>query len=114
MPRLDTFELQIRTGEHGLAEPPRYSINGFPLEFDEVEGGTGPGETARVVAAPQSYPHSLLLLGPQEGAWDIAGMTATFYCMGEEPYVLRFSPVTLDDRSDLNIWRERPIRTIEV
>jgi hypothetical protein len=114
MPRLETFELQIQTGAQGLPEPPQYSINGFTLDFDEAEGGAGPGQTLHAKAAPQSYPHSLLLLGPAEGAWSIESITATYHCAGEEPYVMRLGPVTLDDRSDLSIWYERPPRTIDV
>lgn len=114
MPRLETLELQIKTGAQGGGTTPQYSINGFTLEFDEVEGGVGPGETLTAKAAPQSYPHSLLLIGPEEGQWEIEGITATYYCAGDEPYVVRFGSVTLDDRSDLNIWHERPPRTIDV
>ena len=114
MPRLETFELQIQTGDQGLPETPKYSINGFTLDSDEAEGGVCPGESLHVKAAPQSYPHSLVLIGPEAGAWSIDSITATYYCSGEEPYVLRLGPVTLDDHSDLSIWYERPPRTIDV
>ena len=114
MPRLETFELQRHTGGQGLRETPQYSINGFTLAFDEIDGSNDAGQTLRAKAAPQSYPHSLVLVGPEEGAWEIEGITATYHCAGEEPYVLRFGPVMLDDHSDLNIWHERPPRTIDV
>lgn len=114
MPRLETFELQIKTGAQAGGDTPQYSINGFTLEFDEVDGSAAPGETLTVKAAPQSYPHSLLLMGPEEGEWNIEGITATYYCAGDEPYVMRLGPITLDDHSDLNIWYERPPKTIDV
>lgn len=114
MPRLETFDLEITTGAQGVADTPQYSINGFALAFDETAGSAGAGQTLHVKAAPQSYPHSLLLIGPEEGTWEIAGIRATYHCAGEEPYVVRLGPVSLDDHSDLNIWHERPPRTIDV
>lgn len=109
-----SFTLRIRTGEKGLNRPPQYSINGFTLDFEQITGGTGPGETAEVTGKPESFPHSLVLVGPTEGHWDIAGVEATYHCAGEPPYSIRLGAVTLDDRSDLNIWYARPERVIDV
>jgi hypothetical protein len=114
MPRLESFTLELRTGEKGLAHVPRYSINGFEIEFDAVEGGCGPGETLRATAMPQSFPHKLILQGPEEGTWDIAGATLTFQVQGGEPYTVRLGGVTLGDRDDLNLWYERPEKVIDV
>ena len=114
MPRLESFTLKLTTGERGLQSPPKYSINGFPLEFDEVKGGVGPGETAELTGSPQSFPHALLLIGPEEGSWDITGITATYTCAGSQPYTVRLGGVTLDDDADLNIWYQRPARVLDV
>ncbi len=114
MPKLITFTLKIRTGEHGLDHSPQYAINGFGLGFDEVKGGTGPGEAAELTGNPESFPHSLLLAGPERGQWDIADIEVTYHCAGEPAYSVRLGKVTLDDHSDLNIWYARPERVIDV
>lgn len=114
MPRLQTFELVIETGARGCSSPPKYSINGFMLDFDETEGGCGPGETFRGVGMPDSFPHTLVLHGPREGVWDIASIRATYSPLGEEPYTVKFSAVSLDHETDLNIWHQRPAPTFDV
>lgn len=114
MPRLECMRLEIRTGERGLDRAPVYSINGFEIEFDELSGGTGPGETLVAVGYPQSFPHNLVLLGPAEGVWDIAGIEATYEVAGESPYTVRLGGVALDDRSNLNLWYERPAKLVDV
>jgi hypothetical protein len=114
MPRLETFSLEIRTGENRGPDRPKYGINGFPLEFDKYEGGTGSGETLRVMGSPQSFPHALTLGGPEEGQWDIESIKATYHCAGQEPYSVQLGAVTLDDETDLNIWYERPAPVFDV
>ena len=114
MARLDVVTLEIKTGERCGPEKLMYNINGFPMEFDETEGGTGPGETCRAVGNPRSFPHSLTLAGPETGHWDVESVTAIYECMGEDPYTIRMGAVTLDDESDLNIWHERPVQTFDV
>jgi hypothetical protein len=114
MPRLESFELKIKTGERGPNRTPRYEINGFALDFVEIEGGNGPGETLELAADPQSFPHSLVLVGPESGQWDIAEVEATYNVMGGDPYTVRLGAVTLDEESNLNIWHERPAVLLDV
>ncbi|MCC6145199.1 MAG: helicase [Candidatus Hydrogenedentes bacterium] len=114
MPKLDAVTLKIKTGTQGPGEMPQYIINGFKLDFEQLEGGTGPGETLVAVGEPQSFPHSLHLTGPKSGSWEIEGIEATYECAGFEPYTVRLGAVTLDDESDLNIWHERPAKLIDV
>lgn len=114
MPRLDTFKLSLRTGDSGPGAVPKYTINGFPLEFDEFEGGTGPGETLQAVAHPQSFPHTLILSGPEEGNWDIEGGEITYHCDGDDPYTLTLGAVSLDDHADLNLWYAKPPKVFDV
>lgn len=114
MPRLETFDIDITTGARGRPGVATYTINGFTLEFDEEEGGTGPGETLKASASPDSFPHSLVLDGPKDGAWGIEAIELRFYPSGEEPYSVRLGGVTLDSRSDLNLWYDRPPRTLAV
>lgn len=114
MPRLESFTLKLTTGEQGLPTPPKYAINGFPLDFDEIKGGFAPGETAELMGSPQSFPHSLVLIGPEEGEWDIQGLTATYHCAGSQPYSVRLGAITLQDDTDLNIWHQRPAKVLDV
>ena len=114
MPRLEQFHIKIKTGKRPLNEKPRYVINGFALEFDEQSGGTDSGQTLEATGSPESFPHTLLLCGPEEGTWDIEQIEATYYPRAEEPYTLRFDRVTLDSESDLNLWHPRPGPVYEV
>lgn len=114
MPRLQSFEVKVVTGANGLSGAPQYSINGFTLDFDEAKGGCGPNETLEAVGMPDSYPHSLVLRGPESGVWSIDGLTVTYNLAGETPYTLRFGPVELDNESDLNIWQPRPAPAFDV
>lgn len=114
MTRLDTFELEVRTGAHQGPEHPRYRINGFPVEFDAFAGGTGSGETLKVTGNPRSFPHGLVLAGPDDGQWDIEFAEVTYCCAGEGPFTVRLGAVTLDSESDLNLWYERPPHTFDV
>lgn len=114
MPRLESFSLTIKTGDTGPSYMPRYSINGFELDFDELEGGTGAGETLVANGAPQSFPHTLTLIGPDEGSWDIEGAELNYEVAGGEPYQVKLGAVTLADDEDLNIWHERPEKVIDV
>lgn len=114
MPRLETFDIIIKTGANGLKDIPKWSINGFTVDFEEFEGGCGPGEVFRGSASPGSFPHSLLIRGPEAGVWDVAEAKVTYYPAGEEPYSVRLGAVTLDHESDLNIWYERPQPVFDV
>lgn len=114
MPRLESFTLKVKTGKNGLGKAPKYAINGFALDFDEVKGGTGPGEEAELTGSPQSFPHSLVLIGPDEGRWDIEGASLRYHCAGSEPYTVRLGAITLEDDMDLNIWHQRPAKVLDV
>lgn len=114
MPRLDTFQITLITGNEGPGGVPKYTINGFPLEFDECTGGTAPGETLEAVAHPQSFPHTLLLSGPEAGNWEIAGGEIEYRCDGEAPYTVKLGAVKLDDHADLNLWYAKPPKVLDV
>jgi len=114
MPKLNNFEITIKTGESGGPYPPTWVINGFPIAFEEFKGGTGPGETLQAAADPQSFPHTLLLRGPENGVWELDEVKVTYFPQGEDPYTVRMGKVLLDDKSDLNIWHERPQPVFDV
>lgn len=107
MPKLNAFEVRVKTGQHGMEQTPRYSINGFALDFDQESGDVRPGGHFEGRGMPDSFPHSLHLIGPEEGVWDIDELSITYHPAGEPPYVLRFAPITLDAESNLSIWHPR-------
>ena len=113
MPMLDTLELQIETGQRGLGRAPSYAINSHEIAFDQVSGGTGPGEILMASGSPRSFPHSLTLTGPDEGVWDIEHIELTFHA-GEQPYTVHLGAVTLDSESKLNLWYDRPPLLLDV
>lgn len=116
MPKLDSFTLEIKTGERRGPEKPIFNINGFPLEFEEMSGGTGAGETLKATGSVFSFPHALALIGPSDGnaPWDIESVRATYQCANTEPYTVHMGAVTLDDESNLNVWHEPPPPTFDV
>lgn len=114
MPRLEQFRLTIRTGSRGRADVPRYEINGFQVDFDQIDGGVSTGNTLGAVGRPRSFPHALSLVGPEDGAWDIDGVEAVYECAGSEPYTVYMGAVTLDAETSLNIWHEPPLPAFDV
>ena len=114
MPKLNTFDVVIKTGAQGPAFPPKWSINGFVVEFEQFKGGTGPGEIFEGSANPGSFPHSLVLRGPESGVWEIEEVRVTYYPQSESPYTVKLGAAQLDEDSDLNIWYERPQTVFDV
>ncbi|MCC6490325.1 MAG: helicase [Candidatus Hydrogenedentes bacterium] len=114
MPKLNTFQISVRTGVRGVDMLPQWVINGFPVDFEDVRGSTKSGDTFEATGSPGSFPHTLLLRGPDEGNWDIEETRITYYPNGEEPYTVRLGAVTLDAESDMNLWYERPQAVLDV
>lgn len=114
MPRLETFTLEITHGQNAAPAQPMYAINGFPIEFESHVGGAEKGEALTLTGSPQSFPHSLTLTGPDEGTWDIESIEVIYYCHNEEPYTVLMGAVTLDEKTCLNIWHERPLPVFDV
>ncbi len=114
MPRLETFDITIRTGERGLDGTPRFSINGFPLEFDTTDGSATPGGVLEATGNPGSYPHSLVLVGPEASPWDIEEVEITYYMEGSEPYTVYLGPITLETDADLSLLYDQPLQTFDV
>lgn len=116
MPKLEQFTVEIKTGARRGPDKPLFNINGFPLEFEDVSGGTASGETLKATGSVFSFPHALAIIGPSEGnePWDIESVRATYQCASMEPYTVNMGAVTLDDESNLNIWHEPPPPTFDV
>lgn len=114
MPRLEEFTLTIQTAAGAGPERLEYEINGFTVDFDQMEGQLDAESECKVVGRPRSFPHSLALIGPENGEWEIAAIEAAYHCDGAEPYTVRMGPVTLDGETKLNIWHDPPLPVFDV
>ncbi len=114
MARLRRLDMELKTGTCPLQGPLRYYINGFDVEFDEMEGSTAPGGTLQAVGYPESHPHTLTLGGPETGTWDLEGLRITCHYEDQEPYTVRLGSVTLHEGEELNLLVTRPLPVIEV
>ena len=61
-----------------------------------------------------SYAHSLTLVGPEKGKWEIEKIIVDYDCEGENPYVAKWGAVTLDETTEVNIWQDPPVSSFDV
>ena len=106
MPRVLSFDLSVKTGSQSTETPVRCCINGHTIELDDATGGTGPNEVLSGSVRIMSFVHTLTLVGPDEGQWQVDGIEVKFHCDGLEPYLVRFGEVTLDQETEVSIWAE--------
>ncbi len=114
MPKLNSFNIKIVTGDQGMDEPVQFSINSHMVPFENVQGGTGAGQTFEGDFEVNSFAHSLALVGPKKGAWNIREMEVAFNSENTEPYSVRYGEVTLDETNEVNLWQDPPLKTFDV
>ncbi len=114
MPRLNLFKIKVQTGDPGTPGPVLFNINNHVLPFEKAKGGTGSGELFEGEFEVNSFAHSLTLVGPQEGNWNIKKIQVDYDCENVDPYSVTFGEVTLDDSTEVNIWRDPPLPTFDV
>ena len=114
MPRLNNFKVTIQTGDPGTRGPVKFSINNHQLPLENTQGGVGPGETFAGGFDVNSFAHSLTLVGPEEGRWNIRSIQVDYRCENTEPYTVKFGEVTLDEATEVNIWQDPPLPTFDV
>ncbi|HOV61222.1 MAG TPA: hypothetical protein PK349_09190 [Candidatus Hydrogenedentes bacterium] len=114
MARLRTFLLRLTFGDKAPDRMPEYLVNGFEVGFDEVVGELAPGKTVMATAHPESYPHTLILRGPDTDQWDIHEAAITYYYEDEDPWTCRLGAVILRAEEDLQLLYTRPNRIVEV
>ena len=114
MPRIDRFTVTIQTGATGNAGPVRFDFNGHTMGFEESDGGTGGGERFEGSFAARSVAHSVALVGPEDGTWDIERITVRYETTDGDPWDVSFGPITLDGFTALDIWHDRPLPTFDV
>ena len=105
MQKFDTVRFEIVTGASGSSSPPRMRFNGFELELECEAGGTAIGETYRGKFDVASVPHSVELLGPQDGeAWDLSSVRVDY--VGPVLTKREFGPLQLAVGEVLDVWTE--------
>ena len=103
MPRVNTFKVKVQTGQQGMSEPVHFNFNNHKLPFDNVEGSA---ESGKVFEGS--------FVGPESGKWEIEKITIELDCENEKPYTVQFGAVTLDDKTEVNIWQDPPILAFDV
>lgn len=114
MPRLLDFKMTIQTGDKGMEGPVMFSINNHHVPLEDVTGGCGAGEVIEGGFKVNSFAHSMTLIGPEKGEWEIKTLKVDFNCENAEPYSVTFGPVTLDDKTEVNVWQDPPLPTFDV
>jgi len=114
MPRINRIEITIETGLQGREGPVCLEFNGHALPLNNAEGSAESESTLIGACQPNSFAHSVYLIGPDKGAWDINGISVTFDVSGDDPYTVRYGSITLDESQSLDIWLERPLPSFDV
>ncbi|CCQ91783.1 Helicase [Nitrospina gracilis 3/211] len=114
MPKLNRFHIKIETGEVGTKQPVYFTINNHKVPFEEVKGDVGPGQTFESGFEVSSFAHSMTLVGPEQGKWDIQKIRVDYDCEGTQPYSVTFGQVELDEATEVNIWNDPPLPTWDV
>lgn len=97
-----------------MTEPVKFSINNHVLPLENTQGSAEPGQIFEGGYAVNSFAHSLTLVGPESGQWNIKKVIVDYNSDGIEPYSVTFGEVTLDETTEVNIWREPPLPVIDV
>ncbi len=108
MPKLNSFKVKIQTGQAGIDEAVYFNFNNHKMAFENITGSTQSGQVFEGEYEVQSFCHSLTLVGPESGQWDIQKLAIEFDCDGGDPYCVQYGTVTLDATTEVNLWRDAP------
>jgi hypothetical protein len=114
MAKLNGFKVKIETGDSGTSGPVLFNINNHTVPFEKIEGGTGPGEMFQGEFEVNSFAHTLTLVGPEQGNWNIRRITVDYDCENSKPYSITFGEVTLNETNQVNIWQDPPLPVYDV
>ena len=114
MPKVNSFKVSIQTGNNGIAEPVLFNFNSHKMPFNNIEGSVESGQSFSGDFDVQSFCHSLTLVGPDSGTWDIESISVEFVCDGEQPYSVNYGAVILDETTEVNLWRGPPAKSFVV
>lgn len=114
MPKLNSFRIKIETGEPGTTGPVSFNINNNVLPLEVTSGSTESGQVLEGGYEIRSFAHNLSIVGPEKGRWNIKKMTVHFNNENIEPYSVVFGEVTLDESTEVNIWKDPPLPVFDV
>lgn len=114
MAKLISFQVKIETGNPGISGPVKFGINSHALPLENTQGGAEAGQVFEGGYDVNSYAHSLTIVGPEKGQWNIKKMTVDYKSEGTEPYSVTFGEVTLDETTEVNIWKDPPLPVFDV
>ncbi|HIA02799.1 MAG TPA: helicase [Myxococcales bacterium] len=114
MPRINRIQISIETAANGWSGPVCVEFNGHQLPLDNVDGSVLANSQLVGECSPNSFAHSVILVGPDTGSWDIAGVSVMYDISGEDDYSVKFGAVTLDETQSLDLWEERPLLAFDV
>ena len=114
MPRVNTFKVKVQTGQQGMSEPVHFNFNNHKLPFDNATGSAEPGMLFEGSFDVNSFAHSLTLVGPESGKWEIEKISVEYDCENEKPYTVHFGKVNLDETTEVNIWQDLPVPAFDV
>ena len=114
MPRVNTFKVKVQTGQQGMSEPVHFNFNNHKLPFENVTGSAESGKVFEGSFDVNSFAHSLTLVGPESGKWEIEKITIEYDCEKEKPYTVHFGAITLDETTEVNIWQDPPVLAFDV
>ncbi len=97
-----------------MSEPVHFNFNNHQLKFEDVTGSAESGKFFEGKFEVNSFAHSLTLIGPQSGKWEIEKITVEYECENEKPYTVQFGTVTLDEATEVNIWQDPPALVFDV
>ena len=114
MPKVNRFKVKVQTGPQGMSEPVHFNFNNHKLEFENVIGSAESGKSFEGDFEVNGFAHSLTLVGPQSGKWEVEKIFVEYDCENEKPYIVQFGSVTLDDTTEVNIWQDPPVPAFDV
>ena len=114
MPRINTFKVKVQTGQQGTSEPVHFNFNNHKLPFENVTGSAESGKEFEGSFDVNSFAHSLTLVGPESGKWEIEKVSIEYDCENEKPYTVHFGKVNLDETTEVNIWQDLPVPAFDV
>ena len=114
MPRVLTFKVNVETGKEGPNEPINFCFNGHKMPFDKTIGSNESDSIFEGSFDVNSFAHSLTLVGPEKGKWEIEKIRVDYECEGEKPYTVNWGAVTLDETTEVNLWQDPPIPAFDV
>jgi hypothetical protein len=114
MPKVNTFKVKVQTGQQGMSEPVHFNFNNHKLPFENTTGSAESDNVFEGSFEVNSFSHSLTLVGPESGKWEIEKISVEYDCENEKPYTVHFGRVTLDETTEVNIWQDPPVPAFDV